>query len=131
MLRPKNVMKYSKAFLHESNILEKMELNSNPFYYYKLLNKHTAPNTIDINSFDNFKRFIKQYVSSAMNTKFHEDDNSFIKEIDKKPCKKGNRFQIIFYFLALINKVIPPIKNIMLPIHADRIGLNCPLKPID
>ena len=38
---------------------------------------------IDINSFNNFKRFIKQYISSAMNTKFHEDDNNFIKEIDK------------------------------------------------
>ncbi len=37
---------------------------------------------IDKNSFSNFKRFIKQYISSAMGTKFYEDDVKFIREID-------------------------------------------------
>ena len=31
---------------------------------------------------------------------------------------------MIIYFLALISSVTPPMKNIMLPIQAEKIGVN-------
>ena len=97
MMLPKNVMKYSKAFLHESNILEKMELNSNPFYYYKLLNKHTAPNTIDINSFENKKNYDKVKFLSTI-TEFTLD--SSIQDEDK--------------YDKFLNTIVPKIKDLFL-----------------
>ena len=97
LMLPKNVMKYSKAYLPGSSILDKSELNTNPLFYYKLLNKNMTPNTVHINDFENKTKYEKiEFLSSI--TEFTMDPT--IKDDDR--------------YDKFLEYMIPRIKNLFL-----------------
>ena len=97
LMLPKNVMKYSKAYLPGSSILDKCELNTNPLFYYQLLNKNMTPNTVHINDFKNKTKYEKiQFLSSI---------TEFIMDPSIKDDDRYNKF---------LDYMIPRIKNIFL-----------------
>ena len=96
MMLHENVMKYTKAFLPETSILKRSSLNAYPLYYYKLLNRRTAPNTIIL---DDFQK------NNNNNTKFLSSINEFIireaENIDNK-------------YEYLLDRMIPTTRNLFL-----------------
>ena len=97
LIMPKNVMKYSKAYLPGSSILDKCELNTNPLFYYQLLNKNMTPNTVHVNDFENKIKYEKiDFLSSI--TEFIMDPS--IKDEDR--------------YDKFLDYMIPRIKNLFL-----------------